>query len=98
AWLKWVVDGKPDWVGLRAFMGTQPEYLSTRNRLVSSKTRLCASSVGQRPICCSFGRTITCAMGSTVCVPHDCTLMNGYRYSSPTVGMPRTSSVSPVLI
>ena len=58
-------------------MRSQPENLLTLNRLLSSKIRLCASSFGSLPICDSFGRTISCAIGSIVCVPQDCTLMNG---------------------
>ena len=46
----------------------------------------------------SFGRAMIWAIGSIVCVPQDCTLMNGYRYSRPTVGMARTRLLSPVLI
>jgi hypothetical protein len=33
-----------------------------------------------------------------VWVPHDCTLMNGYLYSSPAVGMARAISVLPGLM
>ena len=44
---------------------------------MSSKIRLCASSFGSLPIAVSFGRTMTWAIGSMVCVPQDCTLMSG---------------------
>src|SRR4029077_18803440 len=56
---------------------SQPENFFTLNRLLSSKIRLCASSFGSLPIACSFGRTMSWATGSIVCVPQDCTLMNG---------------------
>src|SRR5258708_32084804 len=56
---------------------SQPENLSTRNRLLSSKIRLCESSFGNFPIDDSLGRTISWAIGSTVWVPHECTAMNG---------------------
>src|SRR6516165_12696175 len=38
---------------------------------------------------------MTCAIGSTVVEPHGCTLMKGYRYSRPTVGIGRSAWVSP---
>ena len=62
-----------------------------RNKLLSSNMRLLR--ILSRPSTESaarFGRKITCAIGSIVCVPHDCILMNGYRYSTPTVGIART--------
>src|ERR1051325_6797631 len=56
---------------------SQPEYLSTSNRLLVSKTRLCASSFGNLPMPVSLGRTTICAIGWIVCVPQDDTLING---------------------
>ena len=50
---------------------SNPEYLLMEKRLVSSKMRLWASSFGKRPICVSFGRMTSWAMGSMVCVPQE---------------------------
>jgi hypothetical protein len=45
--------------------------------LLSSKIKLCESSLGSLPMSVSLGRAITWAIGAIVCVPQDSVLMNG---------------------
>ena len=50
---------------------SKPENLSRDRRFASLNTRLCASSMGNLPMPVSLGLTMTCAIGSIVCVPQD---------------------------
>src|SRR5262249_15364710 len=77
---------------------SQPEYLSTSNRLLVSNTRLCASSFGNFPMLVSLGRSTTWENGPPVYVPpHDPT-KHGSRCSPPATGMAGTSPSVPVAI
>ena len=56
---------------------SQPGNLLIANKFVSSNRSACESSLGKRPICDSFGRATTWTIGSIICEPQECALMNG---------------------